>query len=154
MNMIPDPFQITSGDKKLLNRLAPLWELLKKHHVSSSLHFPDQLQLCEFEPRVEYLSGKSLVMVEIISDNISNEDVGYCISSIDNENVGAIETIFIKDSYRSNKLGDILMQRSLDWLDLHYVKKKVLSVIIGNEDVLKFYQKFGFYPRTVSLCQK
>ncbi|VYU12317.1 Uncharacterised protein [Clostridium tertium] len=43
------------------------------------------------------------------------------------------------------------MQRAIEWLDDNKVKSKILGVVEGNENVLEFYKRHGFYKRTIVL---
>lgn len=55
--------------------------------------------------------------------------------------------------YRKYGLGDKLMNSALEWLDSNQVKTKIIGVAEGNENVLEFYKKYGFYKRSVILQQ-
>ena len=43
------------------------------------------------------------------------------------------------------------MKESLEWLAINAVESVPVSVAIGNEDVLPFYESFGFMPRSIRL---
>jgi len=43
------------------------------------------------------------------------------------------------------------MNRAIEWLDNAEVKTKIIGVAEGNEDVLDFYKRYGFYKRRVIL---
>ena len=43
------------------------------------------------------------------------------------------------------------MQRALDWLDARNAHTKLIDVAVGNEDAIKFYERFDFYPKVVTL---
>lgn len=43
------------------------------------------------------------------------------------------------------------MTRALQWLDDNKVKTKIIGVAEGNENVLDFYKKYGFYKRRIIL---
>lgn len=50
-------------------------------------------------------------------------------------------------------IGDKLMCRALDWLDFNNCKSKIIGVAEGNDSVIKFYEKYGFYTKTIILQQ-
>lgn len=77
--------------------------------------------------------------------------VGYCISSINKGLEGEIDSIFVAYEYRKLDLGDKLMRNALEWLDKNKVKTRTIGVIDGNEEVLRFYKKYGFYKRIMIL---
>ncbi|MGK0467383.1 GNAT family N-acetyltransferase [Clostridium sp.] len=74
--------------------------------------------------------------------------IGYCINSINKDLIAEIESLFIEKNYRKYGLGDKLMNRSLEWLNSNQVKIKIIEVAEGNENVLKFYKKYGFYKKS------
>jgi ribosomal protein S18 acetylase RimI-like enzyme len=43
------------------------------------------------------------------------------------------------------------MDMAINYLEDSAVKKMILGVAIGNEDVYRFYEKYNFYPRTTIL---
>lgn len=79
--------------------------------------------------------------------------VGYCISTINSEPAGEVDSFFVEEQYRKQGLGDKLMQRALEWLDINKAKTKIIVVAEGNENVLEFYRRYGFYKRRIVLEQ-
>ncbi len=79
--------------------------------------------------------------------------IGYCISTVNKELIGEIDSLFVEKEYRKYGLGDQLMNRALDWLNNNKVKTKIIGVAEGNENVLEFYKRYGFYKRRVILEQ-
>ncbi|MCG0275390.1 MAG: GNAT family N-acetyltransferase [Thermosediminibacteraceae bacterium] len=67
--------------------------------------------------------------------------------------IGEIDSIFVEEKYRNYGLGDRLMKRALEWLNSNHVKTKIIMVAEGNENVLEFYKKYGFYKRRIILEQ-
>lgn len=45
------------------------------------------------------------------------------------------------------------MEHALRWMNESSAKRKVIGVVVGNEQALGFYARFGFYPRVVNLEQ-
>ena len=78
-------------------------------------------------------------------------DIGYCISSITTRGVGEIESLYIEAEYRKLALGDTFMKQAMSWMDAEQVRSRIIGVAEGNEDVLAFYQRYGFYPRRIIL---
>ncbi|MFH1288081.1 MAG: GNAT family N-acetyltransferase [bacterium] len=138
-----------SGGKELLDKVAPLWNKLKKHHVEVSLHFLESISERTFEWRKSILikkSEKGKLRVDLAKLSNSRTYIAYCVSTIDREGVGEIDSIFISKKYRNHGVGNFLMKRSLKWMDKFDVKSKFIIVLAGNEDVYPFYKKFGFVP--------
>ncbi|AET68290.1 acetyltransferase [Desulfosporosinus orientis DSM 765] len=143
------------GGQELLEKVAPLWKSLNEHHQNASKHFSRYYNQITFAKRKEEWlknieSGK--MRIDLVHSKGSYEYIGYCVS-ICNQNIGEVESIFVGDAYRNMGIGRCLMQRALDWMDQQSVKTKRISVAVGNEQVLKFYQGFGFFPRSVMLEQ-
>jgi len=145
--------EIQSGDEELLDRIGPLWEALKANHVEKSTYFAEQMSGRQFYERKQELMEKSNQM-RIIIASINGVDAGYCVSTISADNKGEIDMLYVKEAYRGYDLGKKLMDLALVWLDGQKVKEKTLNVAEGNEEVIKFYKKFEFFPRKVQLIQK
>ena len=147
--------EIISGGPELLDHIAPLWEELNKYHIKKSTHFSGLYKSRNFETRRNGLLSKAKhLRVDIVKDFKENNDIGYCICTMNDNHVGEIDSIFIKEPYRGNGFGKRLMEMALAWFDNHGVTRKVLSVGSGNDEVIKFYEMFGFYPETIYLRQK
>lgn len=144
-----------SGGTELLDRISPLWEKLKKHHVSRSLHFSKDLNSKSFEWRKKGLISKSRYLRADIAYNIKEEqDAGYCIATIDNNSRGEIDSLFIDTAYRRQGIGKKLTEEALSWLNNNGAVENSIYVASGNEEVLGFYESFGFLPRGIHLVQK
>ena len=78
---------------------------------------------------------------------------GYCISSVDKNNTGEIDSIFVLHSCRGLGIGEQLMQKGLQWMDEIGAEKIVVNVAAGNEQAFGFYERYGFYPRRTMLEQ-
>lgn len=148
-----DNLEFVTGAKELIDLVKPLWENLNKHHEANSVNFSDKYKNNTFEKRKgKFLSDKtSKVKVDLIRDIEKDIYVGYCVSTIDVDLVGEIDSLFIEKEYRKCGLGDKLMQIAIEWLDTNKVNTKILGVVEGNEEVLEFYKRHGFYKRTIVL---
>ena len=147
--------EYTSGSIELLNIIQPLWEKLNQYHEQISPYFKEDFHANTFELRKSKLSrryghGQLRVDLAYQNDNL----VGYCISGIDQDGIGEIESIFIAEEFRGQNVGEALMQHALHWLNDQGVTSKVIDVAVGNERAFKFYARFGFFPRVTKLKQK
>jgi ribosomal protein S18 acetylase RimI-like enzyme len=104
------------------------------------------IELCK-----KYKDG--LIRVDLAREKAADTLVGYCITTISRDNQGEIQSIYVEPEYRKYGIGDALMNLCLHWLDEHAVIKKVLGVGAGNEEVIEFYSRYNFYPRTIILEQ-
>jgi ribosomal protein S18 acetylase RimI-like enzyme len=145
-----------SGNERLIDKIIPLWEQLNRHHLSISPYFKDYYQTLTFEERKRAILQHALggeVRVDLALDS-SGKLVGYCVSSIDRLLTGEIDSIFVSSPHRGQGIGGALMEKVLEWLDGKEVKKKIVSVAVGNEQAYGFYSRFGFFPRRTLLEQK
>ena len=144
-----------TGGLELLPMLKPLWEGLREHHSNISKDFSESIRKRSFEERVSDFERKAsnhIFRVELIKGDNSRPPIGYSISSLSNDLDGEVESIFIEDNYRGLNIGDLLMKNSLNWMNEQHAKTKRISVMAGN-DVLKFYEKYGFKVRSFTLEQ-
>ena len=148
-------FEFVTGSIELLDFVQPLWEKLNKHHKVNSNYFQSRFINLKFEVRKnKFVNNNNLkVKVDLIKDIDKDLYVGYCISTVNKELVGEIDSLFIEKEYRKYGLGDKLMNRTLDWLNINQVKTKIIGVVEGNENVLEFYKRYGFYKKKVILEQ-
>ena len=154
---MPDNFEIVSGGTELLDLVKPLWEQLNALHAEASEHFSKSYEEWTFEDRISGLLVKAAehrMNIDLAYDREHEKNVGYCISTIDEGDIGEVDFIFIEEPYRGQGLGEALMESALQWLERHEVKEKIVAVAEGNEKVLDFYQRFEFYPRRIVLLQK
>lgn len=150
-----DDFEIISGSRELLNLVQPLWEKLNKYHETNSNYFKEKFRNFTFETRKnKFINDSSLkVRIDLIKDIGKGIYIGYCISTVDKALVGEIDSLFIEKEYRKFGLGDKLMENALEWLESHQVITKIIGVAEGNEGVLEFYKRYGFYKRRIILEQ-
>ncbi len=151
-----DNIRYIPGDVKLLDDIKELWEALNEHHKKKSLHFKEFYNTFSFDTRKADLTKqaqKKHMQVVIAFDDEVQICAGYCISSVDNDNTGEIDSIFVLQSYRGFGIGEQLMQKGLQWMDEMGGEKIVANVAAGNEQAFGFYEKYGFYPRRTMLEQ-
>lgn len=143
---------------KDIDLIRPLWFLLNDCMRTKTTNFKPHFEQMTFEKRKDYfenLAETSALYIDLAFDSRdSNRYVGYCVSSLSQEKTGEIESVFVKDSYRSQGIGSALVKRALAWFDENGSTRNRVSVSEGNEMVWDFYKKFGFYPRMTVLEQK
>lgn len=146
-----------SGTEELVDKIKPHWEALAAHHLTKSVYFREHFAKADYAPRkAKFLKKAALgkLRIDIARDEASGVVAGYCVCSFDDEQTGEIDSLFVYPEYRRQGVGEQLMQRGLSWLDELGTVKKILDVAYGNEQVFRFYEKFGFYPRRVNMEQK
>lgn len=146
----------TKGQLELLDSVKPLWEKLITHHRNVSKIFAKSFENKKFEDRVTEFTGRAdthQFRIELVCASNETEYIGYCISSISNQPIGEIDSIYVETPYRGLGIGDLLMQSALKWMDSNEVRTKKISVASENDAVLSFYEKHGFRVRSLVLEQ-
>ena len=142
------------GHEELLDQVKPLWEELNKIHMTKSRYFKKEYENKSYQERKKQLLRKnSVIRIDLVKKSESDMFVGYCISSINKDKEGTVESIYVDECYRGKGIGDQLIERHLDWMDKNRVKLKNLTILIGNEDVLNFYRRHNFFPKLILLEQ-
>ncbi|SMP40627.1 GNAT family N-acetyltransferase [Anoxynatronum buryatiense] len=151
-----EPVVYLSGGKELLDQVKPLWEKLNVHHRQHATHFADQFDRLTFDVRKQkFLSDEAMkVRVDLVKVKKESEYVGYCVSTITDENMGEIDSLYVEPEYRQYGIGDRLMRLSMSWFNEHRVDHCIIGVAEGNERLFDFYERYGFYPRKTILEQK
>ncbi len=142
--------------KKDIEIIAPLWDKLRKHHKARSQHFKKQFDEITWEKRRKDLLEKcnnGSILVHLAKDKETGALIGFCVSTVNKEKIGEVESIYIEKEYRKMGIGANFMKRTLKWMDSHSAARKVIAVAAGNEEAFGFYSKYGFYPRVSILTQ-
>lgn len=144
-----------TGGTELLDDVQPLWEGLNAHHKANSRYFKEKFEKLTFDVRKKkFINAKDTeIRVDLVKDTEKQKFIGYCISTVNGELTGEIDSLYIEQEYRKYGLGNILMQKSLEWLGSKNVTTRIIVVAEGNEQVLGFYRKYGFYERRIVLEQ-
>jgi ribosomal protein S18 acetylase RimI-like enzyme len=144
-------------DIRGLELIRPLWLQLNEHHHAMAGMFRSHYEQMTFNDRKKYfecVARTGSLRLDLAWDPVAGRFVGYCVSSLSEDKIGEIESIFLENGYRSQGIGSALMLRALVWMDEGGATRKRVSVGDGNEGAWKFYEKFGFYPRMTILEQK
>ena len=147
-------FQISSGGIEVLDDIKERWEQLNAHHRDRAPHFSAVFAGKTFADRKENILAHAAggLGVLLARDN-TGRLAGYCVNTINEKRVGEIDSLFILPEYRGKGLGEILVERSVNWLKEQEVTRIFLEVAAGNEQVFEFYARFGFYPAKIVLEQ-
>ncbi len=150
MGIKSETVEIQSGGDEFLDRIAPLWRGLREHHARVSEHFSGQVAARPFEDRRRDLVSKAVKMkVDIACAR--GRDIGYCITTIDKENRGELDSLFIEEDYRRMGLGRRMAESALEWLRTEGARPIFLTVLAGNDKVMPFYESLGFFPRNIQM---
>ncbi|MDR2612923.1 MAG: GNAT family N-acetyltransferase [Deltaproteobacteria bacterium] len=135
-----------TGDETLIGDIEELWIRLNQIHFQNSPDFKHRYKDFTFQKRKQSLlscASKGKLSITVAYDG--SEKVGYCVSSIA-DNIGDIDSIYVKPGYRRRNIGSALVEKSLDWINSHQPTTVTIKVAIGNEEALAFYSNFGFRP--------
>jgi diamine N-acetyltransferase len=143
--------EIIEKDKSQLQDIKSLWEELNSYHGQLSTNFKDHFNSFTFENRISKLIDKEHLSLFVAFDRTIS--IGYCIATADKER-GEIDSIYIKNGYRGQKVGYKLMFKALEWLNKLNLNEIDIFVAEGNEQVFGFYEKFGFKNRFTVLQKK
>ena len=143
-------------DANDISMIENLWNKLNSLHSGLSPFFPDEYRNKAFNERKNELlekAGNGILKIFIAMNMDNGNMAGYCVCSI-NDSIGEIDSIFIEEEYRGYKIGDEFMKKSDEFFSLNLVKKQVLSVYAGNENVIRFYNKHDYYQKYIILEKK
>jgi ribosomal protein S18 acetylase RimI-like enzyme len=131
--------------------IKPLWLKLNDMHYRESIHFKDFYSSFTFEKRISKFSTipEEKLFIEVIERG--RQPIGYCISTIDDKQIGEIDSLYIEEEYRKKGLGEKLTLNSIAWFRAQGCGRIVVAVSSGHESVFPFYEKYGFYPRLTYL---
>jgi ribosomal protein S18 acetylase RimI-like enzyme len=146
----------TAKGKQDLDSIALLWDKLREHQRVLSLHFPQHYASRTWKRRKAELLQRAReggFHLDIVTDSKTKKIIGYCVSTISSDKQGQLESIYIEPEYRKAGIGDRLMQKALQWMEKNQTKTKTLIVGVGNEEVLSFYSRYGFFPKHITAEQ-
>lgn len=139
-----------------LDLIQPLWEKLNHNHHQQKSDFQEHYENFTFLKRSETLLKKSIggeMHIGLLKDKESGIILAYCITTISADMEGEIDSIYVEKEYRGRGFGDMLIKRSLEWMDEEDVNKKMVRVSAGNPEAVSFYERYGFRPRSLMLEQ-
>ena len=80
--------------------------------------------------------------IYIIREN--NEVVGFTQCTVEQNDIGIIEYLFVSPHCRNNGYGKMLMERTMEHFENENVKDIHIEVVYGNDGAKRFYQQYGF----------
>lgn len=132
-----------------------LWERLNDIHSRLSIDFSERYVGTTFEKRTQKFLAMKEECVRITCAKDGDQIIAYCVSTVDDKDTtGDLASIYVDPTYRRMGIGEALMTDSKTWLLNKGCQRLTLGVSVGNESVINFYKKAGFYPRLVELEYK
>jgi ribosomal protein S18 acetylase RimI-like enzyme len=135
-----------------IQTIKPLWEALNVLHAECSPHFATVFRKLTFEARMAPLieGDPNDIKVTVIEDD--KDICAYCMSTITGP-TGEIHSLYTREDRRNKHLGRTLVSLHQEWFKERRCTSIKLSVVFGNESVLDFYRKLGFFELAVELRQ-
>lgn len=130
-----------------VSHVAPLIQELADYHNCISKDFADLYPLKtvsrtleEIAENIQQHSAKVILLTQ------KNETAGFIHFSW-KESRGAVDRLFVRESFRGNGFGKILMQCAQDCFTSHEVKSINIMVLADNQGAKEMYEKLGFKKR-------
>jgi GNAT superfamily N-acetyltransferase len=139
-----------------IDRLAPLWEALRQHHISVLPHLPAQSANRSWEIRrtlyTQVLSDPDAFALVAVLDG---RDVGYTVVALHHgpddtwvtgDRIAEVETLSVLPDVRRSGVGSALLDRVDNELTRLGVRDLRIAVIPANTDAARFYERRGLLP--------
>jgi ribosomal protein S18 acetylase RimI-like enzyme len=146
-----------------IDDLQPLWESLHEHHATVAPHLeelgpvrtPDQSWSVRRELYEEWLSEPDAF---VLLAEVNREPIGYALVHLrgpeetwqTGDRIGVLETLAVLPDARGRGVGTALFERIYAELRELGVKELQVAVISKNAEALRFYERHGLLPFTVS----
>ncbi len=150
-------FEIIRGTTENLDLIKPHWEKLNELHKDLSPYFEERFDnMCWDKRKKTLIEKSSQLMFDYVVERKTGNIIGYCISSIERDNIkmGEVDSLYIDKKYRKSGIGKKLMDNAINWLIEQETETQRLLVAHENEDVLSYYKQFEFYPLHLILQRK
>lgn len=130
-------------------------EKLHKYHNSKSKYFSGDYPRVTFEERIgDYRENAKYgeYRIELLFETKTMHLIAFSIV-YGKKASGKVEVLYVDKGYRSNNLGTKLMNNVIKWFREKDIYDIELTVVYGNQAV-SFYEKFGFFPRSIIMGTK
>lgn len=142
---------LTAGGVEMLEPIAAMWRRLTADAARHSVDFADHFANKRWEERRGELMAKAAKgPLQVAVATIRGAPVGYCISTVV-DGAGEIDSLYVEQGHRGMRVGEALVQRSVEWMRANGAATMVVLTVYGNERVLPFYARQGFRPISVVL---
>ncbi len=133
--------------------VLPMWDAVRRFHRELEPHWPRQWA----NPPPDILSRLAQELQAYWSDagrkvifvcDTGQELVGFIRVALMDSWVcpGQVESLYVRDDYRSQGVGHVLMAQALAWCVAHGAAEVGLHVSASNAGAVRFYERLGFRP--------
>jgi ribosomal protein S18 acetylase RimI-like enzyme len=142
------------GGMELFTDTVPLRLRLLEHHSRMSQHFASYYSPARIEGTKQFLvecNARDSLHIGLARHIPTGRNVGFCISTVNAENVGEIFAIWVEDGFKNLAIGTALSEKALVWLRSMNPKHLEIHILFENAKVRSFYERLGFFPQTILL---
>ena len=148
--------KIVRGDVSRVDEVGPLFKAMHRHHRALGA------QLLPFRSDEDAWERRRLHYVALLESGrgrllIAEEDgraIGYAMVSLGRgqatlttgERVAELETLSVADGERGRGVGRALMDAAYAVMEELGATEVMLYVLDGNDDAIRFYERFGLRP--------
>lgn len=140
--------KIKKIERNEIDQIETLWNELRQHHQDRTIDYTQHYLETTFSKRRAELLVKTQMAIFVAE--VDGSSIGFCVVSV-NGTHGEIDSLFVKPDQRECHVGISLMNEGMKWLNLKNLESIRLLVGQGNEEVLSFYEKFGFKTRATMM---
>lgn len=154
MSNVAFKFAYRVNGAESLDDIRPLWEKLRAHYSLLLSRFGHETPPFNFEPRKQEILCKAApgrTRIELVSIVWEAVDIAYCVSTVSSSGRGEIDSMFVEERCRGRGIGSKLVRHALAWMESVEASSKVVTIAYASDEVLAFYTRFGFHPRTILL---
>lgn len=145
--------QLVFGGEELFDAVEPLWNELNRHHANVCADFAQWFCERDFTRRKADLLRRDPAALWVALALFRQSPVGYCMASLMRDRSGEVDSLYVRPDRRGQGLGGRLLQSALGWLHERQAGPVGLHVVAGNDRALRWYRRFGFAPRIVSMLR-
>ncbi len=127
---------------KDLMMIKSLWEAMNRHNMIHSRHFQNDYREQTFESYINKFEQFDDYRLEVVYQD--SKPYGYILGHVNNSQA-QIDSFYIYDDLRGMGLGEYIMNRMIVWFNSTSAEAIILEVEAGNESVVTYFQKMGFY---------
>jgi diamine N-acetyltransferase len=124
--------------------IEPMWVLLNEMNKVFDRKIEQPVRTTTWPERKKQLIDKSGFKVNIELFYEKGELRGYCYSTIDREEIGEIESLFVDERLRCKGYGKLLVESALIFFEENKAADIKIWVHPANTRAMSFYWQFGF----------
>lgn len=153
--------QITRHGRECLDDLEPLWKALQRTHieVGAELGKTRTEEEAWRLRRADYNEWLDDPATFVLLATLDDRPVGYALvrgyrrscSFVTGEDTVELKTLSVLPEYRSRGIGAALMEDLFARCRAMGVTQMAIGVVATNERAVKFYERFGFQCRYVTM---